>query len=645
MLRGPVFGRVRELAAQFKRWWRQPWSRRELYLLVPCALLLLVTALVAERLRLSAYVMPGVVLGGHDVGGYSRRALDAELEAEQQSLSRRVVRVRVADAVFRFSGEEVGAQLPSGAADRALAAGRKGSWPAQLRWRFSRWFEPHRVELTPELDPASFAEQLAAMERAVLESPREGTLTFVNAKVERVDPRPGREIDDAAAKQRVVDALRADAKDVVELPVRERVPQTTVAAVDEVFARAKGLLASPLRLELAPLPPELAELEPSLREAGTEVVLSPKQLAAALEVRPRHDAPSRLELGLRADQVEALLEPARKRWERPSRDARFVVEVKQSIGIEPSALGSRVDLDALGRDLLSDAAATSHRVAVKLVPAEPPRITTELAQNLGIRGLVSQFVTYHPCCRPRVHNIHRIADLVTGSVVLPGELFSLNERVGPRSPASGFRSAPTIVHGEMKDTYGGGISQFTTTLFNAVLDGGYEIVERQAHTFYFDRYPVGHEATLSYPKPDFIFRNDTRYGVLLIAEYGPTYIRVKVYGDNEGRRTTRIVSPRFDFTEPKLEYLADPHVLPGESKVEEAGSRGFSVNVTRRITFADGRTSEQARKVTYDPRPRVVSVHPCDIPEGEEGHTGEPCPEPETVSLDGGVGQEVLEMP
>ncbi|MCK6593148.1 MAG: hypothetical protein L6Q76_36800, partial [Polyangiaceae bacterium] len=56
---------------------------------------------------------------------------------------------------------------------------------------------------------------------------------------------------------------------------------------------------------------------------------------------------------------------------------------------------------------------------------------------------------------------------------------------------------------------------------------------------------------------------------------------------------------------------------------------GWSVTVTRTITFPDGTTKEERRKVTYKPRVRRVEVHPCKIPEGEPGHTGEKCPEPE----------------
>ena len=66
-----------------------------------------------------------------------------------------------------------------------------------------------------------------------------------------------------------------------------------------------------------------------------------------------------------------------------------------------------------------------------------------------------------------------------------------------------------------------------------------------------------------------------------------------------------------------------------EGKVKEAGALGWTVVVAREITFTDGTKREEKRRVVYNPRVRRVEVHPCRIPEGEEGYTGEECPEPE----------------
>ena len=186
----------------------------------------------------------------------------------------------------------------------------------------------------------------------------------------------------------------------------------------------------------------------------------------------------------------------------------------------------------------------------------------------------------------------------------------------------------------MVDTVGGGVSQFATTLYNAVLDGGYAIVERKPHSFWFSRYPMGHEATLSFPKPDLVFRNDSAAGVLIKAEVGKTYVKVRLFGDNGGRRVERKVSGRFELKDPPNEYLANDSIDPEEEEVKEQGQAGWSLDVGRVVHFPDGTKKEEERRVRYRARPRVVEVHSCKVPKGEKGHTGKKCPEPPKVETE-----------
>jgi len=89
------------------------------------------------------------------------------------------------------------------------------------------------------------------------------------------------------------------------------------------------------------------------------------------------------------------------------------------------------------------------------------------------------------------------------------------------------------------------------------------------------------------------------------------------------------VSERREIVAPTLELLPNRDVPPDEEKVKEGGMIGWSVIASRTVTFADGTKKEEKRKVTYKPKPRRVEVHPCKIPKGEPGATGERCPKPE----------------
>jgi hypothetical protein len=165
------------------------------------------------------------------------------------------------------------------------------------------------------------------------------------------------------------------------------------------------------------------------------------------------------------------------------------------------------------------------------LPTRPTDNPTFLAWADGsiIVEKVGEFTTPHACCEARVQNIHRIADIVRGAYLVPGETMSLNEFVGPRTVENGFVSAGAIRQGHLIQEVGGGVSQFATTIFNAAYFAGLDIVEYRSHSIYFSRYPYGREATISNPAPDLVFTNTTDYPVLIWTSYTDTSITVTMY--------------------------------------------------------------------------------------------------------------------
>jgi vancomycin resistance protein YoaR len=199
--------------------------------------------------------------------------------------------------------------------------------------------------------------------------------------------------------------------------------------------------------------------------------------------------------------------------------------------------------------------------------------------------------------------------------------------------------APSIEDGEMVDAIGGGVSQFATTFYNALLRSGLEILERRAHTYWFDRYPMGHEATLAFPKPDLVFRNDTHAGVLIKTEYTDKTITVRLYGDKEGRQVAFGVSKMMEIEQPAIERLPNPEIRPDKEHTKNGGRMGWSVVTWRTVTLANGEKKKDERKVTYKPQVRRVEVHPCRLRSDELGYTGEKCPKVEPEEEEAGQEQ------
>jgi hypothetical protein len=246
------------------------------------------------------------------------------------------------------------------------------------------------------------------------------------------------------------------------------------------------------------------------------------------------------------------------------------------------------------------------------------------AEAMAFQGsyLLGEFTTNHKCCENRVVNIQLMADTIGGHVVMPGESFSINGVVGPRTRAKGYRPAGAIIGGYVQccdhpDNIGGGTSQFATTFYNAVFFAGLQDIEHRPHSLDFDRYPDGREATMGYPHPDVVFRNNTSHPVLITTHHSGrrgTSITVKMWGDNGGIVVKAGASARRSYTRGGVVYEADSSVRPGRVVIASTAQRGYTIDVFRYITYPDGSKTTEKWTWRYSSGPQVRKVHPCKVP-------------------------------
>lgn len=579
------------------------------------ACVLLATAWFALVVRDSERALPGVHVDGQDVSRLARPQIVERVQAWGRKRAGQAISLSVDGTVFTLQPQALGFEVDAQAsAARALSVGRSGGLFSRGLSFFVRMARPESVSAEVKLDSKRLGELEDAWQAsAIKEPPFAGGISIEGTKVSPLYPRAGSQLDRARVQGQLRDALHSG-RDPGALALRSELPGVTHAEVDRVVEQARAMMSGDVTLEV--------------RGDTRRLSFTPAQLGSILRARV-DPAGSTLQLECVPEATRALLEPHRAEFERAPESARFVVDARDRVHVEPGHSGLLLDDRAVAGALCTAAQNSSKTGVLPLSPGAEPALSTAAAEQAGIAGLVGSYTTRHACCQPRVDNIHHIADLLDGTLVRPGETFSVNQQVGPRTVKNGFRPAPSIEDGDMVDTVGGGVSQFATTLFNALFYGGYDIIERQPHSYWFTRYPMGYDATLSYPHPDIIFKNDTSACALIKASYTDTSITVKIYGDNGGRRVRADVSEKQNIVMPSVEFIPNPRLEADEEKTRDGGIIGWTVTVKRTLTYPDGKTKEERRKVTYKPRARRVEVHPCRIPAGEPGHTGERCPVPE----------------
>ena len=379
----------------------------------------------------------------------------------------------------------------------------------------------------------------------------DGGLRFEGTTVVEIAPKSGIGIQREEARRQVLAALSRGESDAGTVSIGPTTPAVDEADVRRVARRARAVLAAPVTVSVGMTP----------------LVLTPPQVAATLSADV---VDARLVLHSDAAKLRAQYGPPLLLLEVAPRDATFNTN-GNAVSIVPAVVGKLVNLEAVGREIASG----NHSFAAALVDTQPAR-TTESAQKLNITELVGSFTTAFPPGQPRVKNIQKASSVINGTIIPPGATFSLNNALGPRTLDKGYVEAPAIgADLSLEPAVGGGVSQVSTTLYNAAFFGCYQDVTHTVHALYITRYPMGREATLNYPSIDNQFRNDSSSGILIRSFAGSTSITVAFYG-NKGGRSCRAEGPHILQTIPsETEYVDDPSLPAGQTKTLESGHTGL----------------------------------------------------------------------
>lgn len=459
-------------------------------------------------------VSRNVTLAGRSIGGLTAAQVREVVGSVARGVPQRRVVVEVEGGrSFTTTAGDLGVTVDADATvEAALDAGKGGSLPGRvLSWV---WGFVDDRDTPVHVDVA--ASETYAVVRALDEGRRDAVepgLTVREGELAAVRGRPGRGVDAADVIAALPDALAHGAS---TSPATVRVERGVVQPRFGV-ERARGLAEAAERLIDGGL---------RVRAGAREATLSPATLRPWLTAV---EAGDELVLGIDAEETSKSLAELLPDAGREPVSAGFAV-ANGGVIVTEAKPGTACCADDAPEEVLTAIHADDRDEPVELpLRTVDPNRTEAEARALGIREQVSTFTTPHRCCEARVRNIHRIADLLRGVVIEPGETFSINRTVGRRTREKGFVSAGVIENGRMSEDVGGGISQMATTLFNAAWFAGLEFGEYQSHSLYISRYPYGREATMGFPHPDLEIKNTTPYGVLLWPTYTDTSLTVSMY--------------------------------------------------------------------------------------------------------------------
>jgi len=259
----------------------------------------------------------------------------------------------------------------------------------------------------------------------------------------------------------------------------------------------------------------------------------------------------------------------------PAENASYSKNEDGTVQVNQEKLQCTVDKETVKNAIQSIEESGNPKATFAVVTTEPEILSLALTENL-YKDKLGSYTTYYSGTYARNNNVQLATRRIDGYELMPGEEFSYDQTILPRTAANGYMAAPVYVGNKVESGMGGGICQPSSTLYGAALYANLEILERHNHSMQVSYMPAGLDATIAQGALDLRLRNSTPYPVKISAQasggvltfsiwgYNPENISVDILRSGSGYQyyATRVVKK--DGKEISREALSSSRYVPPE---------------------------------------------------------------------------------
>jgi len=525
-------------------------------------------------------------VAGIEIGGLSLSSAQTKLTTEIVPLTSKQINLQVAGHAYTIDPKIVGLNVD---VTKTLAQIPERPWNPLELWNRA----VGKVELAPviQADSEKLTAAISAISARVDQLPVEPKITFENGIPKLFPGKSGNMLEADSAQTLLVSTFPTEADPLI-LQFSRVNPSVSDSQAQAFIVKAKSAVESPITVTVGKQQGtvESVDLARALTYVGLDGKFIPQVDGAVLV-----DSLKSQITGIDNTAVDASFKIYKGKP--------YVVPGKNGTGINPDKVAEAV-LQVIDQP-------APRRVELELGDTEP-EFTDADAKALGITEKLSSVTQNFPYAAYRVQNIGQAARYLDGTIIKPGEVFSMNDTVHERTAANGYTVGYIIgPGGQFLKDLGGGVSTATTAVWAAAFYANMERVEQRAHSIWIPRYRPGLEATVSWGSLDMKWRNTSKHGVLVKAAITNSSVTVTFYGTKEFERVDAISSPWRNITQfGTINSNIDGCEYQG-------GQNGFDITVTRVVTIGGKVVKREPFNTHYAPEPRVICgepVHPTASP-------------------------------
>ena len=562
-------------------------------------------------------VYPGVLILDTNFGNQTKKEARALLESTSVGGETDHYTITAGNVSKNFSLSEIGLKPDLDASvEQAYSLGREDNPLVSSLNKIRSWKRGFNLGIILTQDKSKFDQFVDTFIAEVSSDPEDATLVLEKDTLKIKDSQAGLSLDKNVVRETILSKISRLVKEIILEPTVLD-PKITSTGAADAYEKVSQLLTQNFSFnyekQTFPISKE------SLFGLLTFATYSQDKEGVFYTLVENKD-PGTLNTLILEERVKTLLSGTAKKINRTPVNAKFAFVGGRVQGFTAAVTGLSIDEKSTLENFKTALEKNSGAINLVVTKTEP-EVSNESVNNLGINELIgrgySKFVGSIP---NRVYNISLASSKVNGTLVPPGETFSLYKTIGEVDQSTGYKEAYIINNNRTELDWGGGVCQVSTTLFRAALNAGLPIVERNPHAYRVGYYEQagdpgngkpGVDAAVFFPRTDFRFKNDTPSHILVqtVFDEKNKSLAFEIFGSNDGRRVS-ISTPTVSnqIKPPDTLYQDDPTLPKGVTKQVDFSAWGATTNFKRTVTRGNETLISDSFSTKYRPWQAIYLV-------------------------------------
>ncbi|MCX6808913.1 MAG: VanW family protein [Candidatus Berkelbacteria bacterium] len=554
-----------------------------IFLVTSASIVLLLLAFVCYSFVYSKKVFPHISLANAHVSGKSRADLNNYIEGTAKSYQVQLITLHSVDndKTYTIDPIEIGLNYDNVAtSDQIWNIGRNRSKKTAILEQFLALFRKKNYKYIFTYDQAGVQKKVAAVAEELDQPEKDYAISYKDNKFVLLSERKaGSRINQDHILSDISASLCNLNSSVINFQLQNFEPEVTAENAAATLADANKIISS-------------GGL--NLTAGDQKTALDVDTVASFITSKPDGQ---NLTLTFDDTAMTKYISALASKVDHASVNSKLTIQSGKVTVFQPSSLGATLDQKQAVADikttLLDRLGQTEVLASLTLkVDTQKPEISDSDISTLGINDLVGTATTdFKNSPTNRVFNITTGAAAINGVLLAPGEEFSTLAHLGKIDASSSYLPELVIKGNKTVPDYGGGLCQVSSTLFRAALNAGMKITERQNHSYRVSYYepPIGMDATIYDPAPDFKFLNNYGSHILIQSKIVGTKITFEFYGTKDGRKVVMTDPVTSNITDPAPPVIAETDTLaPGEKKQIQKAHQGATADFHYTVTSASG---------------------------------------------------------